>query len=52
MAQAKKHRITFVKVKGHSDHPENNRCDELARAAIDEYRKTYPDPEPTSTETK
>ena len=25
--------------KGHSDHPENNRCDELARAAIDEYKK-------------
>ena len=26
-------------VKGHADHPENNRCDELARAAIEEYRK-------------
>ena len=34
-----KHHVTFVKVKGHSDHPENNRCDELARAAIDEYRR-------------
>ena len=34
-----KHHVTFLKVKGHSDHPENNRCDELARAAIDEYRQ-------------
>ena len=39
VAQAKKHNIIFFKVKGHSDHPENNRCDELARAAIEEYRR-------------
>ena len=52
MAQTKKHHVTFVKVKGHSDHPENNRCDELARAAIDEYRKTYPEPEQTAAENK
>ena len=32
-AQTKKHNVTFIKVKGHADHPENNRCDELARAA-------------------
>lgn len=38
-AQTQKHHVTFIKVKGHSDHPENNRCDELARAAIDEYRR-------------
>ena len=38
-AQTKKHNVTFFKVKGHADHPENNRCDELARAAIDEYRR-------------
>ena len=37
----KKHHVTFIKVKGHADHPENNRCDELAREAIDEYRKLY-----------
>lgn len=37
--QTKKHNVTFIKVKGHSDHPENNRCDELARAAIDEFRR-------------
>ena len=35
----KKHNVQFYKVKGHSDHPENNRCDELARAAIDEFRR-------------
>ena len=29
-----KHTYQFVKVKGHSDNPLNNRCDELARLAI------------------
>ena len=38
-AQTTKHHVVFIKVKGHADHPENNRCDELARAAIDEYRR-------------
>ena len=28
------HDVTFIKVKGHADNRENNRCDELARAAI------------------
>ena len=28
-----KHEVTFVWVKGHAGHPENERCDELARAA-------------------
>jgi len=28
------HRVEWIKVKGHSDNPHNNRCDELARAAI------------------
>ncbi len=28
------HDITFIKVKGHADNELNNRCDELARAAI------------------
>ena len=28
------HNVTFIKVKGHSDNEYNNRCDELARAAI------------------
>jgi len=31
---ASPHRIEWLKVKGHSDNAENNRCDELARAAI------------------
>lgn len=35
----KKHDVSFVKVKGHSDHPENNRCDELARGQIKEYQR-------------
>ena len=30
----RKHHVTFHKVKGHSDNQLNNRCDELARAAI------------------
>lgn len=29
-----KHRVEYIKVKGHSDNEFNNRCDELARAAI------------------
>lgn len=32
----KKHKVTFNKVKGHSDNELNNRCDELARNAIPE----------------
>ena len=42
-AQIKKHNVTFIKVKGHADHPENNRCDELARNAIAEFRRMNPD---------
>jgi len=30
----KTHKVTFNKVKGHADNELNNRCDELARAAI------------------
>lgn len=33
-----KHNVTFIKVKGHSDNEYNNRCDEMARNAIDMYR--------------
>lgn len=32
----KTHKVTFNKVKGHSDNELNNRCDELARNAIPE----------------
>jgi ribonuclease HI len=31
---AKIHKVNWIKVKGHSDNEENNRCDELARKAI------------------
>ena len=30
----KKHKVKFIKVKGHSDNKFNNRCDELARNEI------------------
>ena len=30
-----KHRVTWHWVKGHSGHPENERCDTLARAAAE-----------------
>ncbi len=30
----KKHKVTFIRVKGHSDNAFNNRCDEIARAEI------------------
>ena len=33
------HEFTFHKVAGHADNALNNRCDELARAAISEFRK-------------
>ena len=35
----KKHQVTYHKVKGHAEDPLNNRCDELARGAIQEYRR-------------
>ena len=35
----KKHEVIFNKVKGHADDPMNNRCDELARMAIKEFRR-------------
>lgn len=34
LALLKRHRVTFHWIKGHAGHPENERCDELARAAI------------------
>ncbi|HHV65863.1 MAG TPA: ribonuclease HI [Peptococcaceae bacterium] len=34
------HQVQWLKVKGHSGHPENERCDELARKAITEAQKT------------
>lgn len=34
LAAVRPHRVEWLKVKGHADNPYNNRCDELARAAI------------------
>ena len=36
------HEVVFHKVAGHADNEWNNRCDELARGAITELRKTLP----------
>ena len=33
-----KHKVTFVWIKGHARHPENERCDELAVAAAERNR--------------
>ncbi len=33
-----KHKVTFNWVKGHNEHPENERCDRLAVAECDKYR--------------
>lgn len=41
-ALTKMHEVTFHKVAGHADNELNNRCDELARGAIVELRKTLP----------
>lgn len=34
LAEMERHRVQYVKVKGHSDNEWNNRCDQLAREAI------------------
>ena len=46
----KTHEVTFHKVAGHADNELNNRCDELARGAITELRKTLPIEEIEKTE--
>lgn len=43
--QTKKHHVNFVWVKGHASNPGNNRCDELAREAIEEYRRINTPPD-------
>jgi len=35
---AKEHQLKYTRVAGHSGHPENERCDELAVAAYQKYR--------------
>lgn len=39
----KRHHVTFFKVKGHADHPFNNRCDALAREEIKKFFAINPD---------
>ncbi|MEX0678048.1 MAG: ribonuclease HI [Pirellulales bacterium] len=34
-----RHQLTYIRVAGHSGHPENDRCDELAVAAYQKYLK-------------
>ena len=40
LLETKKHKITWIKVKGHADNEYNNRCDAIARKAIKELDKT------------
>lgn len=35
LAAMEQHQVTFIWVKGHAGHPENERCDELATSAAD-----------------
>jgi ribonuclease HI len=42
MEVSRPHDVTWAWVRGHDGHAENERCDELARAAITEWRKTQP----------
>lgn len=37
--QVTRHQIKYTRVAGHSGHPENDRCDELAVEACQEYRE-------------
>ncbi|MFZ3207437.1 MAG: ribonuclease HI [Geobacteraceae bacterium] len=39
LALSKIHRITWLWVRGHNGHTENERCDELARRAIESFRR-------------
>jgi ribonuclease HI len=39
LAQAETHQIEWVWVRGHNGHAENERCDELARLAIEKFRR-------------
>jgi ribonuclease HI len=34
------HQVTWIKVRGHHDHELNNRCDQLARAAVIQIKST------------
>lgn len=49
-ALTKIHEVTFHKVAGHADNELNNRCDELARGAIEELRNSMPLPNTSNDE--
>ncbi len=38
LALSRQHRISWNWIRGHAGHPENERCDELARAAIEKFK--------------
>lgn len=42
-----KHRVRFIKVKGHADNVHNNRADALATGAIKRYRRSNENPKET-----
>lgn len=42
----RKHDVSYHKVPAHQDHPENNRCDELAKAEVQKVIKTFANVEP------
>ncbi len=37
LSLTKKHKVNFIKVKGHADNEFNNRCDEIARNEIKKF---------------
>jgi len=39
LAESRRHQVEWCWVRGHAGHPENERCDELARAAISAGKK-------------
>lgn len=39
----KRHRVEFIKVPGHADCEENNRCDAMARAEVEKLKSLNPD---------
>ena len=39
----KEHKVTYIKVKGHSDNPYNNRCDKLATGEIKKNSRRKPE---------
>jgi ribonuclease HI len=40
LALSKVHKISWIWIRGHNGHVENERCDALARAAIETFRRT------------